>query len=565
MASPYLLDAGPGQDKFSDLYNKYDSAVDEIIDGASLVGDDLILSKYNGTNFIVDLSALAGSGLPPGTVEGQNIRWDNVGLDWVLAQSLITYIDTIDPSNNITTLSPRDGRPFSEAGFVRVEGGDVLLTTQPATGSTFSMIGMNGSLVNIAHHQPGGVSQIEIANSTGNIELSTQLPGSGVVVDALEGIEIKDNTPTVVTDKLYNDGGDLYWNGNQVCVAPCGGGGTPYTIARSSVFAPGTFNVPTPGTEAERIVTLDSNIASGSYTINLPTTGVNTNYRITVKRVDLSPLTHNIAINPGTGTIDSLSGAVNMNFSRNESISLIARPGVIIGTYDWLRDDNYIDPDAIGSGFDYDIIQLNAAASPHTLVWTGVPIYAICDTSGGPHIVNLPAASPAKKRVTIKRRELSWGTGSNNIAIAPNGGDTIEGVATSIPLQNQQAAVTLIYDPSIGNWYQESNYYALSLETEGGPSSILTPVGSPHSLTAFPRGRNRMFLVDTTTGNVTVNMPITSSPGVNNCIFTIKKIASVNTVIINSPDLIDGSPSLLLSGAFEAARLIFSSGQWRRI
>ena len=444
MASPYLLDAGPGQDKFSDLYSKYDSAVDEVIDGASLVGDNLILSKYNGTDFIVDLSPLAGGGLPPGTVEGQNMRWDDVGMDWVLAQSLITLIDIPDPSNNVTILSPRDGRSGSEAGFTRVEGGDVLLTTQPANGTNYSFLSMNGFEWLARQVSPAGTLEMHMYQSSGNIELLAQVPGGGVVVDALEGIEIKDNAPTVVADKLYNSGGNLYWGGSQVCLAPCGGGGTPYTIARSSVLAPGTFNVPVPGTEAERIVSLDPAIGGGAYIINLPTTGVNSNYRITVKRVDLSPLTHTIAIDPGTGTIDGLPGPVNMNFSRNESISFIARSGATFGTYDWQRDDNYIDTDALPTPYKVQNIKYTTAG-PHTIVPNGNPNRIVVKVDAAvPVDINLPA-SPTNNLEVIVKATLNQVASINNIRV--NGGpNTVDNMVFAALINYNMGSLTFIWN-----------------------------------------------------------------------------------------------------------------------
>ena len=555
MASPYLLNAGPGQDKFSNLYSKYDNAVDEIINGASLVGNNLVLSKYNGTDFIVNLAALAGGGstyvyhevafvnspyqlpedyhavvgaytqtgvvtidlpvnpleeprlisirdlggnasvnnivirrnsvpvfiinvngegvtiaydhiqgayllisnynasggvgLPSGTVDGQNIRWDNAGQDWVLATSLITLIDPLLPELNLTRLTTADGRPTSECGFMQIHGGDIQLSTQPCNATTYARMGMVAMQTVVENVSPAGAIRLKLDQPTGNIELTTQVVGGGVVVDAPEALEIKDNTPAAPTGKLYNSGGNLFWSGSQICIAPCGGGGPPYTIARSSVLNPGTFNVPVPGTEAERIVTIDAAVGPGSFTIVLPTTGVNTNYRITVKRVNVSPLTHNIVVSAGTGTIDTLSGPVGMNFSAFESISFIARPGTPFGTYDWVRDDNYIDPAALPSPYSVQNIKYTTAG-PHTIVPNpGVNKIIVRVEAGVPVEINLPA-SPSNNLEVVVKAALLQDAWINWVQVKGNG-NTIDSLLLPALINFNRGSLTFIWNSDGAN------------------------------------------------------------------------------------------------------------------
>lgn len=56
--NPFQVNFGPGQDKFIDLYQSFNNAIDEIINGASLSGTLLRLHRYAGPDITVDLASL---------------------------------------------------------------------------------------------------------------------------------------------------------------------------------------------------------------------------------------------------------------------------------------------------------------------------------------------------------------------------------------------------------------------------------------------------------------------------------------------------------------------------
>jgi hypothetical protein len=81
---------------------------------------------------------------------------------------------------------------------------------------------------------------------------------------------------------------------------------------------------------------------------------------------------------------------------------------------------------------------------------------------------------------------------------------------------------------------------------------------SPYAATAF-----ETMLVDTTTADVTVDLPV----GAKGDKITIKKTASANTVTIdgNSTDTIDDSATVTLTSQYESMTIIHDSINWQII
>jgi len=72
-----------------------------------------------------------------------------------------------------------------------------------------------------------------------------------------------------------------------------------------------------------------------------------------------------------------------------------------------------------------------------------------CNTTAGAFTVNLPAAT-AGDIVSLKDYANTWDT--NNITLAPNGTDKINGVNGAATLDTEDQSVTLVYVDSTKGW-----------------------------------------------------------------------------------------------------------------
>jgi hypothetical protein len=141
--------------------------------------------------------------LPQGTVNGQTIRWDIANQEWVIADS----IRTTDNSTLITATS-----------FYALNCGVAPNNSYHNLSPNTNQLGVQLGL---------GTFHEMLIDSTGITLICNGTSGGALNIDAKEGIYINSNIPSSTTDKLYNDSGFLYWNGLQLCTAPCGGGGLP--------------------------------------------------------------------------------------------------------------------------------------------------------------------------------------------------------------------------------------------------------------------------------------------------------------------------------------------------
>jgi hypothetical protein len=138
--------------------------------------------------------------IPDGVTTGQTIRWDNTASAWQISN-------------------------------------DILSTTNQLTLQAANIVSLSTTGVNKGYFYADDFnSKIGVEVSAGNFEevLVTQngveFTPSGVIeshfnMALLGGIALPNNTPAVTTNRLYNVGGTLYFNGNELCIAPCGGGG----------------------------------------------------------------------------------------------------------------------------------------------------------------------------------------------------------------------------------------------------------------------------------------------------------------------------------------------------
>lgn len=139
--------------------------------------------------------------VPDGTVLGDTLYWN--GTKWAI-NPMFTH---------------------SQSAFIltAVSGGSIEMSS----GTSAITEGWNG-LVNTLTYVDGSKSIQWTHGNLGGGEWGSQLQTNGVFnIDSAQGIYIKPNsTPGSTNDKLYNVGGNLYWDGNQICLAPCGGGGS---------------------------------------------------------------------------------------------------------------------------------------------------------------------------------------------------------------------------------------------------------------------------------------------------------------------------------------------------
>lgn len=141
--------------------------------------------------------------LPQGTVNGQTLRWDIANQEWIITDS----IRTTDNSTLITATS-----------FYALNCGVAPNNSYHNLSPNTNQLGVQLGL---------GTFHEMLIDSTGITLITNGTSGGALNIDAKEGIYINSNVPSSTTDKLYNDSGFLYWNGLQLCTAPCGGGGLP--------------------------------------------------------------------------------------------------------------------------------------------------------------------------------------------------------------------------------------------------------------------------------------------------------------------------------------------------
>jgi len=251
--------------------------------------------------------------LPAGTSFAQTLRWDTTTGKWVINNALKSFVDLVDPTQSGTVIqSTPVGLSLQGANFNGGAFPDVSIFAQVETGPTTASqarmaLDATRSRLEFIPNSTLGIGQRIEANAT-EMRIESQSAGSTILLSAEEGIEIADNgTPTITTEKLYNDAGALYWNGLEICLSPCGGGG--YVIANTNINAAGTTNLPNPTTENEHFVKV---FTAGSVTVNLPVAPT-PNYKVTVKDALGTAATDEIIIGPGGGLIDNSGATVQIN------------------------------------------------------------------------------------------------------------------------------------------------------------------------------------------------------------------------------------------------------------
>lgn len=139
--------------------------------------------------------------LPQGTLNGQTLRWNAGTMEWLTSDAILNTdaVVNITPTSNFNVAAGT----FPNNSYINSNSGQNKFGIQLGA-SAFSEMNFDASGISI------------VSNGVGS---------GAVVFDVEQGIQINSYTPSIVTDKLYQIGGVLYWSGDAICLAPCGGGG----------------------------------------------------------------------------------------------------------------------------------------------------------------------------------------------------------------------------------------------------------------------------------------------------------------------------------------------------
>lgn len=676
--NPFNINYGPLQDKFLQFYQKFNNAINEIINNASLTGTTLRLHRYAAPDITVNLASLAsvgaqysffeasagtfnvpdqyftiigcrtatgaitvnlpanpsgepricivvdmddnadnypitvqrtaapafsftiskpaygvmfiwdtvapqgwvialdftgqstGPGLPPGTLDGQNLIWDQASGQWVPAYSVITDYDTAVPDASSVTITPANPLiPGSECGSVSIQASDVMLTTYVCDTNQYSLIGATGSGIWLSNYNASYQTGLNLNHILGSIWFSDN-PGVAGSISFPQGVEIKRflAPPTTITDKIYNVSGNLYWDGKLICTSPCGGS----TIV-TPITAPGSYSTPVPG-GAVKLLYHIIGMLSGAVNITLPgVADAPTGFQVVIKRQSAPKVDVDVTIIPNSPFFDSIDGSVSykLNDTPFQSIVLTARnmgSGVR-----WIVEAEHLESP------DYNSLSFAPSASPINI---GMVIKRHQVISVGPFLVSSPntsivlplVANQQPTLITIRRVDSSWfGFGHTNkrLTIVPPGSDTLalpppysSGYSITRPFQS----ITFAYNPGlaqwepIGKWDEDSSPNYIRNFATADHTGPFTPPTYP-----FESQYAQVIECDTSAGNVTVNLPTSPVPIPQRYAeLIIKKIAAPNTVFINGgTQNIDGASSITITAPFGSVRLVHTGVQWVRI
>lgn len=189
-----------------------------------------------------------------------------------------------------------------------------------------------------------------------------------------------------------------------------------------------------------------------------------------------------------------------------------------------------------------------AHTDPTGTYTAGSETVLLADSSGGLFTISLPAAaSSLGKFYQIKKIS----TDTNVITIDPNGAETIDGQSTAFLKFKDQSM--LIYCDGV-KWD--------SIQRKDFPNYNFVSVSS----SPYSQLNEDVTLVDTTSGNVTVNL--VSSSGSKNKVIRIKKISTdSNSVTINpnAAETIDGQTTYTITEPYQTVEILCDGTNWHII
>lgn len=603
MPSPYLIDFAPNADTFGIWYPRYNSAVDEILSNIQLVGTDLEFTRYDGFQWIIPTGAfgadrilsgldvsITGAGpydatVTPGTWLIGGVIY-NLAAPAVLpigaADPLLDRLDIIvaGPANGDVTLIA--GTPASSPVAPTVPPGELLV-------SIISIPAAGVPVVNPPLALPAGTQ-------TGQTLRWNQSAGIWQLSEVIRGTQVSPNSSYVYLDGVSGNArlevSEISGQG-YIRALVDDAGGAPLT--RSDLllehdimrlrFTPDTTNlaqvneirIDNVGILIETDQTGDGvSIRADGQSVNVDGNSVNLQ---TINGARRSAISLSSSLNRISNRDDAADPLTEMRIDINansEVITLKDETGITDGRLDIdlkggvrlvhdgapvnavnrlyrIGSDLYFNglqicqaPCGGGATVDYDVLYLQAPGSPHSLPWSGAPLYVFAEVNTGNVSVNLPPASAAKKIITIKRIG-GWGTGvTPRLIVNTVGGSTIGASATSDPITTVDETRTYVYDPGNDRWWPIASF--VRLDGRDYYQEAIDFSDSPYQMSVLEADVNRILNVDTTGGIVNVDLP--NILQVNSTI-TIKKIAGANNINVNgNVGNIDGAIAVPITGTF---------------
>ena len=180
----------------------------------------------------------------------------------------------------------------------------------------------------------------------------------------------------------------------------------------------------------------------------------------------------------------------------------------------------------------------------------------VADTDGGPFTLTLPATPSTGFNVAVADGG-NWSV--NNLTIGRNG-SIIEGDASDLIVDVGQIELKFIYDGT--EWQLFSSIGAAGATGVSGASGVLTPWSLVSSTTTL--SKNAQYIIDTTSGPFTVNLPASPSLGDQVVIQDGGNFSTNNLTIARNGSTIEGQTDNILadiSGVLMT--LIYDGSTWQ--
>ena len=224
--------------------------------------------------------------------------------------------------------------------------------------------------------------------------------------------------------------------------------------------------------------------------------------------------------------------------------------GTLLYTFDKVREYDQID----FTGLTATIDDLNSTStttvlknSLYTVTTADRGKTILCDASGAGFNINLPTAVSAGNKFIIRIKKID--IQSNSVTIDPSGAETIDG-NTTFKLDSPNDSVILHSDGS--TW----NVIAVSIRdrTETITTSKILGISD----------ENKLFLANSTSGQITIKLPSPSTVGKGWKVGAKKIDSSLNTVVVETAgsETIDGNSTVILIDHNSSVEVITDGIEW---
>lgn len=336
------------------------------------------------------------SNIPGGLVDGDTLRWHDATQQWVINPGF-----RHDGVNANMAASSGIGIAVSTNAYVDMTTTEVEIRYENGTSSDYAI-----------RVDSAGVALVE--NPSADESYFDQgLRG---------GMRLVDNVPASTANRLYNDGGSLYWDGDLVCTAPCGGGGLP-TVSIDDTDSPYAADP-----DAENTILVSA--AAGDVDVTLPGSP-SADAEIIIKVVDDPNPTYTVNIDRNGNTIDGQ--ALDLILSNRSGVHLKwdnVGGWVIVSSHFYTRRLPVSSSQALAAAFYPTMVSVDTV------------------TAGAPTTMTLPASPLDGQEFIIKDR-----TGAaplNTITVSGNG-NTVDGAGGRV-INTSRGSFTLRYCVDNTNW-----------------------------------------------------------------------------------------------------------------